>query len=126
MPAEEIRRILIAKADAIVRRSAADLSGLIHDDFVYLNASGRRFDKATYVATFCVSGEIVFSEQRIGDLQVTPFSGFAVATMILRDRFVVRGRDVSATYRSLAVFTKVGDRWLWAAGQTVNAAEKVE
>ena len=41
MVSDQIREVL-AKADAPVRRSADDLAALIHADFVYVNASGRR------------------------------------------------------------------------------------
>lgn len=121
MAVEEIRRILVAKADAVVRRSAIDLLALIHDDFVYVNASGTRFDKASYVETYCTSGKVVFRSQQIDDLVVQSFPGFAVATMVLHDQFVAVGRDVQATYRSLGVFAGVQGKWLWAAGQTMNS-----
>ena len=52
----------------MVRRSTETLAALIHDDFVYVNASGTRFDKIAYVETYCTSGRVVFLEQQIEDL----------------------------------------------------------
>lgn len=103
----------------MVRRSAETLAALLHDDFVYVNAGGTRFDKAGYVETYCTSGKVVFHEQQIDDLSVRTFPGFAIATLTLRDRFSAGGRDVQATYRSLCVFAEVDGQWLWAAGQTI-------
>jgi len=117
---DEIRAVLEAKADALVRRAARDLEALIDPGFVYVNARGSTFDKAGYVETFCASGKIMFSEQRFGDLEVRPFAGFAVATMTVNDTFTAGGNVVAAIYRSLCVFGKTGDRWLWAAGQTME------
>jgi ketosteroid isomerase-like protein len=122
MPAEAIRQVLAAKAEAMVRRSAEELAALLHDDFIYVNARGTRFDKSGYVETYCTSGRITFHDQGIADLQVTEFPGFAVATLTLHDRFSTGGREVSATYRSLCVFSATGGRWLWAAGQTMPAS----
>lgn len=120
MVADEIRAVLEAKADALVRRAVGDLAALIDPGFVYVNARGSTFDKAGYVETFCGPGGVVFSEQRFSDLEFRPFAGFAVATMTVNDTFTAGGKAVAATYRSLCVFGKTGDRWLWSAGQTME------
>jgi hypothetical protein len=116
---EQVEKLLTAKADALVRRSAEDLAALLHPDFTYVNAGGFKFDKAGYIFFGCTSGRIIFSEQKFSALEVKPFAGFAVATMTLHDRFLSQGRPVAATYRSLCVFSVSGDEWLWAAGQTM-------
>jgi hypothetical protein len=124
MPADAIRQVLVAKADAMVRRSAGTLAALLHDGFVYVNASGMTFDKTGYVETYCTSGKVVFLEQQIDDLSVREFPGFAVATLTLHDRFSAGERENLATYRSLCVFAEVDGRWLWAAGQTMPASRR--
>jgi hypothetical protein len=103
MVADEIRTVLEAKADALVRRAAADLAALIDSGFVYVNARGGRFDRAGYVETYCASGRVVFSEQRFSDLEVRPFAAFAVATTTVNDRFVSDGREFIGAYRALCV-----------------------
>jgi len=118
MVADEIRAVLAAKADALVRGVPADLAALIDPNFIYVNARGSKFDKEGYIEAFCSSGRIAFREQRFDDIDVVSHAGFAVATMTVNDRFVSDGRMVMGTYRSLCVFAKSGDRWLWAAGQT--------
>jgi ketosteroid isomerase-like protein len=115
----EIRRILAAKADAVVRRATDDLAALLDPDFIYVNASGKTFDKAGYLDTYSASGKVIFTEQRFSRLEVEEFVGFAVATLVVHDEFTTGGRDTSATYRSLCVFGNDKGRWLWAAGQTM-------
>ncbi len=100
----QIRALLLAKADAIVRRAADRLDGLIHPDFVYVNAAGRTFDKAGYIETYCTSGKIAFEEQRFSNLSVQASPGDAEATFIAHDIFVVDGQRIAATYQSLCVF----------------------
>jgi hypothetical protein len=121
MPVEEIRKLLLAKADALVRRAPDELSTLLHPGFVYVNASGTTFGKASYVDTYCRSGKLIFTQHQLSELDVMPFDGFAVATMRLNDKFLVEGCEVAGTYRSLCVFTKPVRDWLWAAGQTMPA-----
>ena len=68
MPAaDRVAKLLQAKADALVRRSAEDLAALLHPDFTYVNAGGFKFDKAGYIYFGCTSGKIVFSEQKFSD-----------------------------------------------------------
>ncbi|MDI1286457.1 MAG: nuclear transport factor 2 family protein [Reyranella sp.] len=70
MIVDEVRQIIEAKADALIRRTADDLAALLHPDFVYVNAGGTAFDKAGYIDTYCISGKVVFAEQQISDLNV--------------------------------------------------------
>jgi hypothetical protein len=120
MIADEIRIVLAAKADALVRRSADDLATLLHPDFVYVNASGRKLDKAAYIDVGCISGRLIFRDQQVSELDVRQFDDFAVATMLLSDRFVFERKEVSETYRSLCVFSKKAGHWQWIAGQTMR------
>jgi Domain of unknown function (DUF4440) len=120
MITEEIRAVLMAKASALLRRSADDMAALLHPDFVYVNASGRKLDKAAYIDVGCTSGRLIFRDQQVSALDVRQFDDFAVATMLLADRFVFEGKEVSETYRSLCVFSKKAGHWQWIAGQTMR------
>jgi hypothetical protein len=120
MTTDEIRIVLAAKADALVRRSADDLATVLHPDFVYVNASGRKLDKAAYIDVGCISGRLIFRDQQVSELDVRQFDDFAVATMLLNDRFVFEGKEVAETYRSLCVFSKKAGHWQWIAGQTMR------
>lgn len=119
MIADQIHRILLAKADALIRRDAPALTALIHPNFSYVNASGTLFDKDSYIDTYCVSGQVVFLEQKISGLQVRQFDGFAVATLGLNDQLIVSEQILEGSYQSLCVFNATGEGWQWAAGQTM-------
>jgi len=115
---EEIRAVLTAKADALVRRSATDLERLLDPGFLYVNAGGRVFDRDDYVATYCSSGRVVFRRQKIVELLVRKFPAFVVASMVVDDAFEVGDRAVEQRFRSLCVFHRGEPGWLWASGQT--------
>ena len=120
MITEEIRTVLSAKADALLRRSADDMAALLHPGFVYVNAAGYKLDKADYIKLGIASGKMIFRSQKVSELDVRQFGDCAVATMTLDDQFALDGREITATYRSLCVFTKEHGRWLWSAGQTMR------
>jgi hypothetical protein len=116
---DDIRRVLEAKADAVIRRAPGALDALLDPGFTYLNASGRSLDKAGYIETYCVSDQVIFLAQEVTGLQVTPHDGFAIAILTLHDRFRVHDRVIDGDYRSLCVFRMTEGRWRWLAGQTM-------
>jgi hypothetical protein len=123
MITEEIMAVLLAKADALSRRSADDMAALLHPDFVYVTAGGYKLDKAGYIDNGCTSGRLIFRSQKVSELDVRQFGNTAVATMVLDDHFALEGREIKATFKSLCVFARQDGRWLWAAGQTMRPTQ---
>jgi ketosteroid isomerase-like protein len=116
--ADEVRRVLERKAAALLERSAPKLLELLEADFVYVNASGRRFLRDAYVEQGTGPRGLRFQSQEIDQFDVVDFGDVAIATMLLHDRFEYEGRAVAETYRSFCVFRRHGSTWLWAGGQT--------
>ena len=115
----DIRKVLEAKAAALVARDAGRLEKLIHDQFVYINAGGRRFDKRGYIDTFCTSGRVVFTKQRFSNLVVKLINDFAITTLEIADELRIDGQETIGCYTSLCVFGRSSIGWQWAAGQTM-------
>lgn len=117
---DEIRAVITAKADALIRKDAARLETLLHPDFLYVNARGMSFDKAGYIENFCLSDELRFERQDVAELKVkASFPGFALATMVLDERYFFEGSTQDAVFRSFCVFISDGGRWRWVGGQTM-------
>lgn len=117
---EKISKLLEQKAEALVKRSTAELSEIIDDGFVYINSQGKKFSKADYIS-LCTTGDLKFQQQEIKNLEVHDFEGFALATMILHDRFLFSNQSYEGNFRSLCAFRKVNESWLWAGAQTSEA-----
>ena len=118
MITEEIRAVLAAKSSALVRRSADDLTALMHPDFLLVTAGGKALSKADYIDV-AVRGKFVYHDQKVRELEVRLFGTTAVANMLQDDHYTIEGREVAATFHGLSVFTYVEGRWLWAASQTM-------
>ena len=118
-PEDEIRLVLESKAAALVARKADELAVLIHSDFIYVNASGRSFDKVSYIDAYCTSGRIMFTEQRFSNLRIKLVDEFAIATLSIADELRIGEQVVSGRYESLCVFSQSSARWQWTAGQTM-------
>ncbi len=117
---DAIEAVLRRKSDALVRKSVETLLEIIDPSFVYVSSTGRKADKAQYVARVSESADWSFGGQIIEDLDVRAFGNFAIATMTVHDTFLHPGGSRARTFLSLCAFRKVGDAWLWAAGQTMS------
>jgi len=115
---EEIRAAVAAKTSALIRRSADDMAVLIHPDFLYVTAGGKTLTKADYIDV-AVNGRFVYQGQQVRELQVRLFGTTAVASMVVDDQYAIDGREVTATFCALSVFSWTDGRWLWVAGQTM-------
>ncbi|MGE0719909.1 MAG: nuclear transport factor 2 family protein [Alphaproteobacteria bacterium] len=122
--ASDIGAALRAKAAALAGRDPHRLAALIDPDFVYVNAMGRRFDRAAYVDTYGGGGPVRFLAQEVEDLEVRDLDGFAIATMRLRDRFEHEGGTFAGSFRSFCVFRRTAAGWLWCGGQTMAAGAR--
>lgn len=119
MIVEEIRAVMAAKSSALVRRSAAEITALLHPDFLVVTAGGKAITRADYIDV-AITGGLIYHGQQVREIEVRLFVGTtAVATLLLDDHFTVDGREIAETYHALFVFTFMDGRWLWAGGQAM-------
>jgi hypothetical protein len=116
---EEIRAVLAAKASALVRRSAAEITALLHPDFLVVTAGGKAISRADYIDV-AITGSLIYHGQQVRELEARLFGTTAVATLLLDDHFTVDGQEIIETYHALFVFTFTDGRWLWAGGQAMK------
>ena len=119
MIAEEIRAVMAAKSSALIRRSVADITALLHPDFLVVTSSGKAISRADYIDV-AITGSLIYHGQQVRELKARLFGTTAVATMLLDDHFTVDGREIVETYHGLFVFTFMDGRWLWAGGQSTK------
>ncbi len=116
---EEIRAVMAAKSSALVRRSASEITALLHPDFLVVTASGKAITRADYIDVI-TGGGLIYHSQQVRELEVRLFGTTAVATLLLDDHLTVDGQEITETYHSLFVFTFTDGRWLWAGGQSMK------
>jgi uncharacterized protein (TIGR02246 family) len=115
---EEIRAVIAAKSSALVRRSAADITALLHPDFLLVTAGGKSLSRADYIDV-AITGRIVYHGQQARELDVRLFGTTAVASMVVDDWYTIDGREIKETFYALSIFSYTDGRWLWAAGQSM-------
>lgn len=119
---ERVRAVLEMKAAALVNKSPDILDRMIDPLFLYVNSRGNKFSKEEYIAAYCRSGAIRFLNQHLSNIEVIDYGDFAIASLTIEDHIEQQGAMSSGQYRSLCVFRRDGDRWLWIAGQTSTVA----
>ena len=116
---EEIRAVMAAKSSALIRRSAAEITALLHPDFLVVTAGGKAITRADYIDVI-TGGGLIYHGQQVRELKVRLFGATAVATLLLDDHYTVDGQEIAETYHALFVFTFTDGRWLWAGGQAMK------
>jgi len=116
---EEIRAAVAAKSSALVRRSAAEITALLHPDFLVVTAGGKAISRADYIDV-AITGGLIYHGQKVRELEARLFGTTAVATLLLDDHYTVDGREIIETYHALNVFAFTDGRWLWAGGQAMK------
>jgi len=116
---DEIAGLLRQKAAALVNRSRSELEYLLDQDFVYINSRGDILDRRGYLALFCDDGGVRVTQQTCRIRQLSELGAAVTAVVDLDDAFEIEGTIASGRHRSLCVFTRYGERWVWSAGQTM-------
>lgn len=122
---DQIIKILIRKSAAVVKKSAEDLNELLDSKFVYLDSRGNRANKRQYIEHCCKIGKMKLINQRFGHIDIQDFNSFAIATMIVHEKFNYQGEVIHARFKSMYVFRKTDNGWIWSAGQTMPVRQTV-
>jgi hypothetical protein len=111
--------------DALRRRSAALISkdvdgllGLLHPDFVYVNASGWVLTRDEYLDHYVRPEVVRWIRQDLHEPVIAMSGGTAVVTFLVHD--VARFGDMvlDETFRSTLTWIQVNDAWACLGGHT--------
>lgn len=79
-PEEAVRRVVAARAAALVRRDVAALEHILAPGFVYTNASGEVLDKESYLARYVRDPDERWLSQELAEVVVRVVGDTAVVT----------------------------------------------
>jgi ketosteroid isomerase-like protein len=111
-------------ADAMVKRDAAALDGILANDYTGTNADGIVSTKAQYLASL-KSGKDVISSLVLDDMRVRVYGDTAVVTGRSTAKEVSEGKDISTQFRWTDMWVKdYAGRWQCVASHSSNIAQK--
>lgn len=120
---DELIQLLNIRSAALVEGDLEFFEKILVDDFSYTNASGKVFDKTTYLEFFIKSKQMQWQAQELDDLNIQCYGDVAVVTCRIHDQASYQGNAFEGYFRSTQVFVKQSsDRWQYVVGQTTTIA----
>jgi hypothetical protein len=118
---DELIQLLNVRSAALVEGNLEFFERILADDFSYTNASGKVFNKTTYLEFFIKSKQMQWQAQELDDLNIQRYSDVAVITCRIHDQASYQGNAFEGYFRSTQVFVKQWpDGWRYVAGQTTT------
>lgn len=115
---EILLAVLDARTNALVQGDKAILGNLFVDSFIYTNAQGRRFDKATYLELFVGSTDLVWQSQEASEVEIFVYDNVAVMSCLVHDIASYQGNAFDAYFRSTHTLMNNGGQWKFVASHT--------
>jgi ketosteroid isomerase-like protein len=108
--------------DAIAKRDAVRLRGLLDDGFLLTNTLGDVYDKAKFLHA-CCAGQAVSKILLLGstESQVKTYGDTAVVASRTEMRFTKDNQEQKLAWRSTRTYVRSGGRWKLAAEQRTSS-----
>ncbi|WP_233004591.1 nuclear transport factor 2 family protein [Exiguobacterium aurantiacum] len=111
------RAALQVKGDLDAMRS------IMHDEFRYVDSSGRQFDKETFLDQFVDPASVQWITQETVTFDETVAGEIALVQLLLEERFILGTNAYEGRFWVLHVYVKENDTWLWQGGQATMIHE---
>lgn len=107
-------------------QQAGDLEAMrniMHDEFRYVDSSGRQFDKETFLDQFVDPAAVQWIAQETVTFDETVKGDIAVVQLLLEERFILGTNAYEGRFWALHLYAKENDTWLWQGGQATMIHE---
>jgi ketosteroid isomerase-like protein len=120
---QELIKLEIGWANAVVKTDLAFLDRILADDFIQWNSDGTSQTKAQLLAAL-KSGDYAASSQVLSDIKVRIYGDAAVGTGLNTSKEKYMGKDTSGQYRWTDTWIKKDGRWQCVAGHGSRIEQK--
>jgi hypothetical protein len=120
---KDLLATLDARTTALIQGNKAVLADLFIDSFIYSNAHGRVFDKATYLDLFVGSPDLVWQSQEASDVKILVYDNVAIISCMVHDNASYKGDAFDAYFRSTHTLLNNDGKWKFVASHTSPIVE---
>lgn len=96
------------------------LDALIDENFTYTNSMGKTYNKSKYIQMIAMQEEMVWKSQAYEETMVQIVDNIAILNAVLHDAFLYKNEAYDARFKTLHVYIKKNNQWIWLAGQTTE------
>jgi ketosteroid isomerase-like protein len=118
---EQIKKLEMERAAAVVKADVATLDKTTSDDYVLINMNGRMTGKSEMIAGF-KSGQSKLTSEDLSDLKVRVYGNTAVITGKADVKGTLGGTDATGQILFTRVWVKKDGRWQSTSLQQTRAA----
>jgi ketosteroid isomerase-like protein len=116
--ADEVLDHARRRSDALVAKDADALRRLLHEDFLYVTATGDVVDREEYLGRFVLDEQVRWLSQTLHEPRVAVAGDTAVITGLVHDVAQWGDNAVDATFRTTMTWVRAGGGWRCLAGHT--------
>jgi uncharacterized protein DUF4440 len=109
------------RALALVERDWDTVEAQLHPAFLYVNANGRRLDRAAYLA-FLAEGPVQWEAQTLENVAVVVDGRVGVITATVIDHVLHEGQPARWEFVTTQTYVERDGDWLYLAGHTALPA----
>lgn len=120
---EQIKKLEMDRADAVVKADVAKLDQTTSDDYVIITMTGRMSDKAQMLDGF-KSGQSKLTSEDLSDLKVRVYGNTAVITGKADVKGMLGGQDATGQVFFTRVWVKKAGRWQSVSLQQTKIANQ--
>jgi uncharacterized protein YchJ len=117
---QELIKLLNARSVALVEKDIEFFKRHLSEDFCYINASGKVFNKSAYLEFFIASDTMQWQSQILDQYNFRLYGDIAVVTCRIHDEATFQGMRFDGYFQSTQLFIKREGAWHYISGQTTN------
>ncbi|WP_114166967.1 nuclear transport factor 2 family protein [Exiguobacterium sp. TNDT2] len=99
------------------------MRSIMHDEFRYVDSSGRQFDKETFLDQFVDPAAVQWIAQETVTFDETVKGDIAVVQLLLEERFILGTNAYEGRFWALHLYIKENGTWFWQGGQATMIHE---
>lgn len=123
---EALLAALNARTTALIHGDKDRLGELFIDGFIYTNAQGRKFTKASYLELFVGSEDLVWQAQEASEIEILVYDNVGIISCVVHDKASYKGDAFDAYFRSTHTLMNINGEWQFVASHTSPHLEAEE
>jgi ketosteroid isomerase-like protein len=116
----DLEIIVRKRSVALVAGDIETLKQILHEAFVYIDASGNRLDRTSYLENYVVSNEVEWILQEFEEISIREYGDTAIAACLVHDKLLIDGVEFESRLRATFFYIRQNDTWRCVFGQSTR------
>ncbi len=118
----EIEMLVRRRSTAVVAGDMETLKQILSENFIYIDASGNRLDRVSYLENYVASNSIKWISQEVEEVSIRDYEDTSIVMCRVHDKFILAGKEFDTRLRATFVYAKQNEIWRCVFGQSTRIA----